>query len=372
MTTCGSCPHSRIRSRPTRRLKSWSVPPSSTSALERDRVVPLAERVEELVDGDRLLRREALGEVVALEKAGHRVLRREPDHSLGAEGREPAGVEVDDGRLRVEDLEDLRLVGLGVREDLVLARELRARRLLPRRVADHAGEVADQEDDLVPQLLEVAHLPEDDGVAEVEVGRGRVEADLHAERLAASSPRGASFFSSSSRWTQASVPFRRRSSCSGTGGKVATRRIVGDGPGATPAPRASYTPLVDTEELNRLIRSLNAPAGDESLELVRGDETRNGGLGRASHGGRGALRRSRRSSRRDRPARRHRPPPRPRGVPRRPDPRPPRAAPRRSRSDRRPSATSSGPLSPPSGGAASPTPARPTCRSGSRRSAASG
>ena len=37
----------------------------------------------------------------------------------------------------------------------------------------------------MPQLLEVAHLPEDDGVAEVEVGGGGVEADLDPERLAA-------------------------------------------------------------------------------------------------------------------------------------------------------------------------------------------
>ncbi len=88
MTTWGSCPYSRIRSRPTRRLKSWSVPPSSTSAVERDRVVALAERVEELVDGDRLLRGKALREIVALEKAGHRVFRREPDHSRRRRGAE--------------------------------------------------------------------------------------------------------------------------------------------------------------------------------------------------------------------------------------------------------------------------------------------
>jgi hypothetical protein len=31
---------------------------------------------------------------------------------------------------------------------------------------------------------------------------------------------------------------------------------------------------MDTDELNRLIRSLNVPAGGESLELVRGDEAR--------------------------------------------------------------------------------------------------
>ena len=89
--------------------------------LEGDGVVPLAERVEELVDGDRLARLVALGEVVALEELGDGVAPGEADEPVGAEGAEPAGVEVDDGRLRVEDLEDLRLVGLGVGEDLVAA-----------------------------------------------------------------------------------------------------------------------------------------------------------------------------------------------------------------------------------------------------------
>ena len=44
--------------------------------VERDGVVALAERVEELVDGDRLLLPEPLREVVALEEARDRVLRR--------------------------------------------------------------------------------------------------------------------------------------------------------------------------------------------------------------------------------------------------------------------------------------------------------
>ena len=34
------------------------------------------------------------------------------------------------------------------------------------------------------ELLEVLHLPDDDGVAEVDVGSGGIEADLDGERLA--------------------------------------------------------------------------------------------------------------------------------------------------------------------------------------------
>src|SRR5207245_4493322 len=63
------------------------------------------------------------------------------------------------------------------------ARQDRPGLRLPRRVADHPREIADEEDDAVPHLLEVLHLADDDGMAEVQVGRGGVEADLDRERL---------------------------------------------------------------------------------------------------------------------------------------------------------------------------------------------
>jgi hypothetical protein len=49
---------------------------------------------------------------------------------------------------------------------------------LPVGVADHPGEVADQEDHLVPEVLELPHLVEQHGVADVQVRGGRVEAGL--------------------------------------------------------------------------------------------------------------------------------------------------------------------------------------------------
>src|ERR1051326_1646144 len=54
-----------------------------------------------------------------------------------------------------------------------------------RRVADHAGEVADQELDLVAELLEVPQLVDDHRVAEVQIGSGRVQPQLDAELAAA-------------------------------------------------------------------------------------------------------------------------------------------------------------------------------------------
>ena len=146
-------------------------------------IVALAQRVEEFVDGDRLAAGVALGEVVALEHARDGVARGELDHAGGADRLEPGGVEADLGLLRVEDLEHLGTVGVGVLQDL-LARKRRAGRVLAAGVADHAGEVADQEHDVVAEVLEVAQLVDQHGVAEVQVGRGRVEAGLDAQRAA--------------------------------------------------------------------------------------------------------------------------------------------------------------------------------------------
>jgi hypothetical protein len=63
--------------------------------------------------------------------------------------------------------------------DLV-ARQHGARRRAPARVADAGRVVADDQHDDVTPILELAQLAKDDGVAEVDVGRRGVEAELHA------------------------------------------------------------------------------------------------------------------------------------------------------------------------------------------------
>jgi hypothetical protein len=64
-------------------------------------------------------------EVVALEHARHRVLRRELDHVRPHGTHEPLGVEAHLGSFGIEHLEDLRLVGLRVREILSRVNGLR-------------------------------------------------------------------------------------------------------------------------------------------------------------------------------------------------------------------------------------------------------
>ena len=68
-----------------------------------------------------------------------------------------------------------------LRADLVPGERL-ARLRAAGGIADHPGEVADDDDDLVAEVLEVAQLLEHDRVSQVQVGRGRVEAQLDLER----------------------------------------------------------------------------------------------------------------------------------------------------------------------------------------------
>ena len=171
------------------------------------------------MQADGLLGLEALVKLVALQHLRNGEVRREPDRALVAQLAQPLGVVADLGRLLVENLEDLLLVGLGILVDL-LARQRLARHVAPGRVADQRGKVADQEDDRVPQLLKVPQLAHQHGVAQVQVGRSR-------DRSPPSRAAGGPVLRLSSRRSRRSVtriisaaPFCSRSICSSTGRNV--------------------------------------------------------------------------------------------------------------------------------------------------------
>ncbi len=132
---------------------------------------------------DRAVLLEARAEVLALHHARQRVAPGQAHQAYRAKRQQPAAVVIDDRLSLVQHLPDLALVGLGVGLHL-LRGELGARRLLAGGIADERGEVADQEDHAMAELLEVPHLAQQDGVPEVEVGSRGVEAGLDGERLA--------------------------------------------------------------------------------------------------------------------------------------------------------------------------------------------
>ena len=68
-----------------------------------------------------------------------------------------------------------------MRVDLVLL-QARAGDRFPRRVADHRGEVADDQHRDVAEILEEPQSPQHDREAEVEVGGGGVDAELDPQR----------------------------------------------------------------------------------------------------------------------------------------------------------------------------------------------
>ena len=85
--------------------------------------------------------------------------------------------------LRVENLVDLRHVSLGIAHDLFRA-ERRAGGGTAGGIADHAGEVADQEDDGVAEILKMLELAQQHGVAEMQVGRSGIESGFDPQRFA--------------------------------------------------------------------------------------------------------------------------------------------------------------------------------------------
>src|SRR5262249_46393072 len=145
----------------------------------RRRMVRLASRIWKLMHEDGLAGFVTVMEIVALEKAAHGVFRAQRDDVLETHGLEPLAVETDFGLLRIQNFEDLRTVGLRVLFNR-LTRHRRASGVAAGRVADQARHVADQEDHRVPKILKVLHLAQQDSMAQMQIGRGRIESGLHA------------------------------------------------------------------------------------------------------------------------------------------------------------------------------------------------
>ncbi len=159
------------------------MPPSSTSARIATESVPWSSGYRNSISeiGDTVA--VAVGEVVALEHPGDRHLRGEAQDVLHVERGEPLGVaaHLEPALGHVEDVADLFEVGLRVRVDLLLRQPGPGRRA-PRRVTDLGGEVAEDQHRDVAEVLEQPQPAQHDREAEVDVGGGRVDAQLHPQR----------------------------------------------------------------------------------------------------------------------------------------------------------------------------------------------
>ena len=80
----------------------------------------------------------------------------------------------------IQDFEYLFCVGFSVFLNL-FGCECFAGDIFPTGIADHAGKVPDHENDRMPQVLELAHLVDDNRVAEVQVRRRRIKTNLYPQ-----------------------------------------------------------------------------------------------------------------------------------------------------------------------------------------------
>ena len=155
--------------------------------LDRDGVVRLQERIEQFVQPDRSPLLGALGEVLPRQHPGHGVAAVQLDDVRETHRVKPLRLIADLGVALVENLPGLVEVGAGGCVHLVL-RQLRSSHVLAGGITYPSRPVADDQHRLVSLLLIAAERPEDHGVAEVDVGPGRVEAQLDAQPVAAFDP----------------------------------------------------------------------------------------------------------------------------------------------------------------------------------------
>jgi len=151
-------------------------------AFDHNRVVALHQGVEEFVGIDVDVGGEALLEGIALEHLGDGLFGGNLDKLNKGQFGEPFAVVPDFEFFfgGVEDFAGLLEVGFCVLLDF-LGREDGPCCVLAGWVADSGGVVADDEDGLVAEVLELAHFAQDDGVAEVDIGAGGVQTELNTQ-----------------------------------------------------------------------------------------------------------------------------------------------------------------------------------------------
>src|SRR5581483_8989211 len=132
------------------------------------RIVPLHEWIQQLMYMNRSILTKPPGEIVPLKQSRHGVMTTQTDHLRWRHCLHPFRVETNFRPLRIKNFERLTGIRVSIRLDLFTGERLPRLRSAGR-VANHAGEVANQKDDRMPKLLKLAQFSENDGVPEVQI-----------------------------------------------------------------------------------------------------------------------------------------------------------------------------------------------------------
>ena len=145
------------------------------------RIVALHQRVDEFVDSDRLIALVALGKVVPFQHPRHSVCGGQLDQVGSVESVHPCGIKHDLSFVRIQHFEYLGVVRLSIFQHL-FTRQGWSRRIFTAGVTDHPRKIPDQEQCVMPEILQLAHLVEQHGMAEMQIRRSRIKARLDTQR----------------------------------------------------------------------------------------------------------------------------------------------------------------------------------------------
>src|SRR5262245_66096250 len=133
------------------------------------------------MDTDGLLLRVPLTKIVPLQHASDTVLCTQMDQRFSRHGAHPPAVELHQSLRRIENFKDLPLVRLGILQYFVFG-ERDAGLRLAGWIADHTGEIADQNNHIMSEFLNVFELVEQDRMAQMQIRSGRSEHDCHKQK----------------------------------------------------------------------------------------------------------------------------------------------------------------------------------------------
>ena len=167
---------------PDKQIEFLVRPTQLQIGLQCHRIVPLHQRIQQLVNGNRITVPEPLGKIIALHDPCQRVLRSQLDHSSCAETVAPLGVITDFRLFRIENETGLRKIGHGIFLDL-FAGQRWPRDIPAAWITDHGSEIADQENNDMSQILQLTHFVQHNRMAQMEIRCRRVQSQLDPKRF---------------------------------------------------------------------------------------------------------------------------------------------------------------------------------------------